>query len=190
MLTHEFGKWKTVYHYFWQWRNDGTWQRIHERLRQWVRTMEYERPPSPSAGVVDSQSVPTAVMVSADVGYDGGKKACPERLRWVKGRKRHILVDTLGLLVVAVVKQRMSRKELANRSLLLRTRELPVHLERLIVLYVDGSYRGNQLFEWVIATFHGVLEWFYVPTEPKAWFCYPSVGSLNAPLVGGAGAGA
>ena len=76
------------------WRIDGTWQEIHERLRLWVRVSQ-NREPSPSEAIMDSQTVETATMVSQEVGYDSGKK--------IKGRKRHILVDTLGLLLVVVI---------------------------------------------------------------------------------------
>jgi putative transposase len=74
-------------------RIDGDWERIHEQLRQWVRAIE-DRHPSPSAAVLDSQSVETATMIHQEVGYDAGKQ--------VKGRKRHLLVDTLGLLIIMV----------------------------------------------------------------------------------------
>ncbi|NJM72014.1 MAG: IS5 family transposase [Scytonema sp. RU_4_4] len=94
MLPHDFPNWKTVYHYFRQWRKDGTWQQIHERLRLWVRVSQ-NREPSPSEAIMDSQSVETATMVSKEVGYDSGKK--------IKGRKRHILIDTLGLVIVVVI---------------------------------------------------------------------------------------
>jgi putative transposase len=94
MLPHDFPNWKTVYHDFRQWRKDGTWQQIQERLRLWVRVSQ-NREPSPSEAIMDSQTVATATMVSIDVGFDAGKK--------IKGRKRHIIVDTLGLLLVAVV---------------------------------------------------------------------------------------
>jgi putative transposase len=63
MLPHDFPKWKTVYHYFRQWRKDGTWEKIHERLRLWVRVSQ-NREPSPSEAIMDSQSVETATMVS------------------------------------------------------------------------------------------------------------------------------
>ena len=63
------------------WRINGDWQRIHEQLRQWVRAIE-DRHPSPSAAILDSQSVETATMIHPEVGYDGGKKT--------KGRKRHL----------------------------------------------------------------------------------------------------
>ncbi len=63
MLPHAFPKWKTVYHYFRQWRKDGTWLEIHERLRQWVRVSQ-DREPSPTEAILDSQTVETATMVS------------------------------------------------------------------------------------------------------------------------------
>lgn len=87
-------KWKTVYHYFRQWRIDGDWDRIYEQLRKWVRAIK-DHHPSPSATVLDSQSVKTATIIHAEVGYDCAKQ--------IKGRKRHVLVDTLGLLIVVVV---------------------------------------------------------------------------------------
>jgi len=94
LLPHDFPKWQSVYHYFRQWRIDGTWQKIHERLREWVRVSQ-NREPSPTEAIMDSQTVETATMVSKQVGFDSGKK--------IKGRKRHLLVDTLGLLMVVVI---------------------------------------------------------------------------------------
>ncbi len=73
---------------------DGSWKRIHDHLVQCVRVTE-DRNPSPSAASLDSQTVPTAVMVHEAVGYDGGKH--------IKGRKRFTLVDTLGLLIAVRV---------------------------------------------------------------------------------------
>lgn len=94
MLPNDFPKWKTVYHDLRAWRKDGTWQIIHERLRLWVGVSQ-NREPSPSEAIMDSQTVETATMISKEVGFDSGKK--------IKGRKRHILVDTLGLLIVVVI---------------------------------------------------------------------------------------
>jgi putative transposase len=89
-LPGDFPNWQTVYTYFRNWRLDGTWVQIHDHLREWVR-LDSEREPSPSEAIVDSQSVKTAAMVSEAVGYDAAKQ--------IKGRKRHLTVDTLGLVL-------------------------------------------------------------------------------------------
>ena len=85
-LPHDFPKWKTVYGIFLGWRNNGTWQRIHDCLREMLRRQE-NRKTSPSAAIIDSQTVKTT-EVGGERGYDAGKK--------INGRKRHIVVDTLG----------------------------------------------------------------------------------------------
>ena len=89
-LPHDFPPWSTVYHYYRQWRLDGTWDKIHDSLREQVRQSE-ERNIQPSGGIIDSQSVKTTEKVGFVV---AGKK--------IKGRKRPILVDTLGLLLLQV----------------------------------------------------------------------------------------
>jgi transposase len=94
LLPHEFPNWKTVYHYFRQWRLDGTWERIHAQLVQWERVAQGHAP-APSAASLDSQSVKTATPSVIAVGFDGGKL--------IKGRKRHLLVDTLGLVMMMVI---------------------------------------------------------------------------------------
>jgi transposase len=96
MLPKDLPPWQTVYRYFARWRRDGTLDRLHDALREQVRSEEEGRDPEPSAGIVDSQSVKGADTVSAATrGYDAGKR--------IGGRKRHIVVDTIGLLLVVMV---------------------------------------------------------------------------------------
>ena len=94
-LPHDFPPWETVYFYFQRWAGDGTTDRIHDALRNAVRDAD-GRDPLASAGAVDSQTVPGAATVGRGTrGWDAGKK--------VNGRKRHLVVDTLGLLIVVLV---------------------------------------------------------------------------------------
>lgn len=86
-LSGDFPAWQTVYTYFRNWRQDGTWLKIHDHLRAWTR-IEQERHPSPSEAIIDSQSVKSAALVHQAVGFYGGKL--------IKGRKRFLTVDTLG----------------------------------------------------------------------------------------------
>lgn len=93
MVPREFGKWNTIYSYFKGWRERGVGATLMEALRQSERRRQ-GRHAEPSAGSVDSQSIKTATQ-AVEVGFDGGKQG--------KGRKRHLVVDTLGLLIAVVV---------------------------------------------------------------------------------------
>ena len=139
MLPREYPKWQSVYYYFRIWRDDGTWQRIHDTLRAEVRRRE-GRHKHPTAGCLDSQSVKT-IGVAGRRGYDSGKK--------IKGRKRHILVDTMGLLLAVVITSASVQDRDGARLLLAK---LGGACKKLRLIWVDGGYRG-QLIDWVAGNF-------------------------------------
>jgi putative transposase len=135
MLPTEDPKWQTVYAYFRQWRDDNTWQRIHDTLRAAVRRRA-GRHKHPTAGCLDSQRVKTTPVPGAR-GYDKGKN--------VNGRKRHVLVDTLGLLLAVVVTAASVSDPAGAHLLFARLRGAGKKLRKI---WVDGTYRGK-LVDWV-----------------------------------------
>jgi putative transposase len=137
MLPKEFGAWETVYGYFRRWRREGVWERVMTQLRQYERQC-HGRLAEPSGGAIDSQSIKTATQ-GIEVGFDGNKK--------VKGRKRHLLVDTLGLIVAVVVTAANVDDRQGLMALL--SHDFADGVTRLRKLWVDGGYRAEWLCDWV-----------------------------------------
>lgn len=128
-LPRDYGPWSTVHHYYRLWRSDGTWERIHSRLREQTRVAA-GREPTPSAAIIDSQSAKTTEQ-GGPRGFDGAKK--------VNGRKRHVLVDTLGLLLKVVVHPADLHDRDGGKLLL---GALGAAFPRLAHIWADQGYAG------------------------------------------------
>jgi transposase len=135
-LPADFPPWRTVYDYFVRWKADGTLDEIHDALRRKVRERE-GRATEPSAGIVDSQSVKGADTVGVDSrGYDAAKR--------INGRKRHAVVDTIGLLLVVTVTAASVQDRDGGKKILQRMRD--AHREVRLV-WADAGYAGRMV-DW------------------------------------------
>ena len=174
-MPHDLPDYRTVYHYFARWRNDGTWQSIHDALRDDVRSAA-GREVSPSAAILDAQSVKTVEQPATCHGFDTGKK--------IKGRKRHIAVDTLGLLLVIVVTAADVGDRTGARLLAGGLRR--ERFARLLTVFADAGYGGQPLTDWLrdfggwaLEIVRGLKDQDGFDVQPKRWIVERTFGWLN-----------
>jgi putative transposase len=153
MMPHDLPPWSTCYDYFRKWRNDGLWQRINDTLRDQVRR-KAKRKTSPSMAIIDSQSAKTTEQ--------GGPRGKGAHKR-VSGRKRHLIVDTLGLILAVVVHAADIQDRDGARSVLARIKGCFPRLKKILA---DGIYNGG-IAEWAEQFGGWVLEVVPKPERTK-----------------------
>jgi transposase len=159
-LPGDFPAWQTVYTYFRNWRKDGTWLKMHDQLHEWVR-IEQDRHRSPSEAVIDSQSVKSAAGVSAAVGYDAGKQ--------IKGRKRFMTVDTLGLVLRVWVAAASVPEREGGKTVLKQVKQMGKKVSRLHTIWADGGFDGEPFLVWVMEVCRWILQVVLRPKETKGF---------------------
>ncbi len=162
MLPHDFPKWYHVAYYFYKWVSDGTLEHINDCLREEIR-IAVDKEPEPSVGIIDSQSVKT-VMSGEERGFDSAKQ--------IKGRKRHGIVDTVGLLILVLVTAASVQDSDAGQELLI---DVKAKTRRLEKVYADQGYK-QWLVDWIARWQKFMLEIVTKPAEqhgfqilPKRW---------------------
>jgi putative transposase len=160
MLPLDFPNWSTVYGVFRKWRMAGLWQQIHDSLREQVRKSEGKRA-TPTAAILDSQSIRTAEG-GEERGFDAGKK--------VTGRKRHLAVDTLGLILTVVVHGAGWQDHDGACFVVMRLRQ---RFRRLKVLFADAAYARMDLPHWVYQTCGWILQTVKRPVAEKGFVVLP-----------------
>lgn len=160
----DFPAWQTVYTYFRNWRRDGTWLKIHDALYRCAR-MAKGRHPSPSEAVLDSQSVKTAAMVHESVGYDAAKH--------IKGRKRFMTVDTLGLILRVWVSAANVTERHGGQQVLQRVRQKGQSVSRLHTVWVDGGFSGPNFMMAVMDICRWIVQVVLRPEASKGFVLLP-----------------
>lgn len=172
MLPGDFPPYKTVYHYLRKWRIEGVWQQLNDRLRRMVR-VKAGRHPSPSAAILDGQTRRLSTMLSKAVGYDAAKH--------IKGRKLHLLVDTMGLVMVAVVTA-ASVGERDGAPIVFAA--IRGRFPRLLWIWLDGGYSGGDFACWVLQPTTGFCGWCAVLSRVEVLSNCRCGGESSARLVG------
>jgi len=137
-LPYDFPPWQTVYYHFREWKRNGLWFQLHEKLRRATR-VKLGRHPDPSAAILDSQSVKVTAEGHRFCGFDGNKK--------VKGRKRNILVDTQGFLLSLYVTP-ANRNDRYGAEMCLGGKKH--YLPRLEKIWADAGYTSQALSDWCV----------------------------------------
>jgi len=164
-LPHDFPAWQTVYTYFRRWKNDDTWQRIHDALHDRCRGIAGHEI-SPSEIMLDSQSVKSATRVHDDVGYDAAKQ--------IKGRKRHLTVDCFGLIMRVWVTAASVPEREGGKTVLQHVHQMSsTRTQRLYLVWADSGYFGMPFLTWVMDTLHWVLEIVVRPKEQRRFVLLP-----------------
>ena len=160
-LPVDFPPKSTVWRYFDRWRRDGTLDRLHDRLRREARTMEKPYHPRTSASV-DSQSVDTT---------SGGEQRGRDNAKNVDGRKRHVVVDSMGLLLAVLVTAADVDDATAAATLFARLEGQP--MSKVTRMYADGKYHNFALYEWVDENAKYDLSIVRRPKDTEGWVTLP-----------------